>query len=76
MEDQSDIKPGLYRHYKGNFYTVIGVAQHSESEERFVVYRPEYGDRRLWIRPLSMFAERVMVGGQSLPRFEFIQAAE
>ena len=45
------IHPGRYRHYKGQEYTVIGVARHSESEEEFVVYRQEYGDHGLWVRP-------------------------
>jgi len=37
------IKTGRYRHYKGNYYDVIGVARHSETEEALVVYRPQYG---------------------------------
>lgn len=64
------IEPGRYRHYKGNEYTVLGVARHSETEETLVVYRQEYGDRGLWVRPLSMFAESVEVGGRSVLRFE------
>jgi hypothetical protein len=69
------IEPGRYRHYKGNEYTVLGVARHSETEERFVVYRQEYGARELWVRPLSMFAESVEVGGRTVPRFERIGSA-
>jgi hypothetical protein len=68
------ITPGRYRHYKGNEYTVIGVARHSESLEELVVYRQEYGDRGLWVRPAAMFLETVMVGGEELPRFAFIRA--
>lgn len=60
---------GRYRHYKGNTYEVIGVAQHSETGELLVVYRPEYGERRLWVRPVSMFMESVTVDGKSVPRF-------
>ena len=41
----SDLAPGRYRHYKGGEYTVLGIAQHSETGETLVVYRPEYGDR-------------------------------
>lgn len=48
-------KEGIYRHYKGNLYEVIGVAQHSESEEFLVVYRALYGEYGLWVRPLEMF---------------------
>ena len=66
------IEPGRYRHYKGNEYTVLGVARHSETEENLVVYRQEYGDRGLWVRPLSMFAESVEIGDRSVLRFERI----
>jgi len=61
--------PGIYRHYKGRFYEVLGTATHSESGERLVVYRPCYGERGLWVRPLAMFTETVEVGGRHLPRF-------
>ncbi len=64
-----EICPGRYRHYKGNEYTVLGVARHSETQEEFVVYRQEYGDRALWIRPAAMFAETVIVDGVSVARF-------
>lgn len=60
---------GIYRHYKGNNYEVIGVARHSEDETELVVYRPLYGDRDLWVRPLQMFTETVVINGQTLPRF-------
>ncbi len=65
------ISPGRYRHYKGNHYDVIGVARHSETEEELVVYRPRYGDRGLWVRPLAMFTETVVVDGVEVPRFAF-----
>lgn len=68
----SSIRLGRYRHYKGNDYTVLGVARHSETEEELVVYRKEYGDRSLWVRPLVMFCETVDVDGQSLPRFRYL----
>jgi hypothetical protein len=55
------ITPGRYRHYKGNEYTVLGIARHSETLEELVVYRQEYGDRGLWVRPAAMFAETVVV---------------
>lgn len=61
--------PGRYRHYKGNTYEVIGIARHSESGELLVVYRPEYGERALWVRPLAMFLEEVTVDGRRQPRF-------
>jgi hypothetical protein len=61
--------PGRYRHYKGQDYIVIGVAKHSETEEELVIYRPDYGDRALWVRPLAMFMETVEVDGKQIPRF-------
>ena len=61
---------GRYRHYKGNFYEVIGIARHSETEEEMVVYRKLYGDHSLWVRPLGMFIEEVLVDGRMVPRFE------
>jgi hypothetical protein len=66
------VQPGRYRHYKGKEYTVIGVAHHSETEEELVVYRQEYGDHGLWVRPKDMFLETVEVGGQTVPRFEYL----
>jgi hypothetical protein len=64
--------PGLYRHYKGGEYSVLGVARHSETEERLVVYRPEYGDRDLWVRPLAMFSEMVETPDGGVPRFRLV----
>ncbi|MGB1403628.1 MAG: DUF1653 domain-containing protein [Porticoccaceae bacterium] len=69
------IDNGVYRHYKGNRYEVLGVATHSETEEPYVVYRPLYGDYSLWIRPLSMFIETVEVDGKTMPRFTFVESA-
>ncbi len=61
--------PGRYRHYKGNMYEVIGIARHSETNEWLVVYRPEYGVSRLWVRPLAMFLGNVVIDGVDQPRF-------
>ncbi len=66
------IQPGRYRHYKGNEYEVISIARHSESEEEMVVYRKLYDDHSMWVRPLGMFAEDVLVDGQQQPRFKWI----
>ncbi|MCP3907703.1 MAG: DUF1653 domain-containing protein [Oceanicoccus sp.] len=68
----SELRNGLYRHYKGYDYQVIGVASHSETRESLVVYKALYGEMGLWVRPLSMFIEQVEVDGVSQPRFEFI----
>ena len=70
----SGLAAGRYRHYKGGEYTVLGVAQHSETGEALVVYRPEYGERGLWVRPLTMFQEAVETSEGVLPRFELIDA--
>lgn len=70
------LQPGLYRHYKGQYYLVLGIARHSETEEEMVVYRPDYGERGLWVRPRTMFEELVEVDGRRVPRFQFLQAAE
>ena len=66
------IKLGRYRHYKGNEYLVIGVANHSETLEPIVVYKALYGEGELWVRPLSMWNETVEVNGVKFKRFEFI----
>lgn len=70
------IVQGIYKHFKGNKYQVVGVAKHSEGEPDMVVYRPLYGDRSLWVRPLAMFIERVVVDGKMRPRFELIEMGE
>lgn len=72
MNEPSDVKPGRYRHYKGRDYTVLGLARHSETQEVLVVYRQEYGDRDLWVRPLAMFRETVEVDGRAVERFRFL----
>ena len=65
-------KKGRYRHYKGNEYELIGIANHSETLEKMVVYRALYGEGALWVRPLSMWSESVEVNGKSVLRFTYI----
>jgi hypothetical protein len=69
---KTSLRAGRYRHYKGNEYIVLGVARHSETDEQLVVYRPDYGEGGLWVRPLTMFQETVEVNGVRVPRFEFL----
>lgn len=69
------VRPGIYKHYKGNLYRVMDVATHSETREMLVVYRPLYGERALWVRPLDMFLETVEVDGVTMPRFAWQSAA-
>jgi hypothetical protein len=65
---------GIYRHYKGQRYRVLGTAQHSETMEPLVVYQALYGDFGLWVRPATMFCETVELDGEPLPRFALEQA--
>jgi hypothetical protein len=72
-----DLLKGTYRHYKGNLYEVIGVGRHSETMEPLVVYTAKYAsatyaEGTLWIRPLSMFTEIVVVNDVEVPRFEYV----
>lgn len=71
----NSLRPGIYKHYKGNLYQVMEVATHSETRESMVVYRPLYGERALWVRPLAMFVEEVDVNGVMVPRFAWQSAA-
>ncbi len=68
------IPTGIYQHYKGPLYQVLGVAKHSETEEEHVVYRALYGEEGLWIRPLSMFTEQIEKDGQVISRFALKEA--
>ena len=63
---------GKYRHFKGNEYEVIAIAKNSETLEDTVVYRELYGERDLWVRPLSMWTETVERDGKRFVRFEYI----
>ncbi|MCL4430989.1 MAG: DUF1653 domain-containing protein [Epsilonproteobacteria bacterium] len=64
------LKAGIYAHYKGNEYEVIDIATHSETEEKMVVYKALYGERGVWVRPLSMFDE---VMGDGRKRFTLVR---
>ena len=66
------IKLGRYQHYKGNFYQVLHLAKHSETEEDMVVYQPEYGEKAIWVRPLAMFTETITVEGKRVKRFQHL----
>lgn len=70
------MKQGRYRHYKGNEYIVLGIAKHSETLEEMVVYRQDYGERGLWVRPKAMFLQAVEVDGKKVCRFEFVDGNE
>ena len=70
------IKPGKYRHFKGNEYEVIGTAKHSETMEELVVYRALYGEFGLWVRPASMWEETVERDGKTYKRVTYIGDSE
>jgi hypothetical protein len=69
------MKLGIYKHYKGNEYRVIGVAKHSETLEDLVIYEALYNNKtsKLWARPASMFSGEIEIGGKKVPRFQFIK---
>lgn len=70
------MKIGIYKHYKGKEYRVIGVAKHSETLEDLVVYEALYDNdlAKLWVRPKNMFLEVVEINGTKISRFEFVKA--
>lgn len=78
LQALAEIQPGIYRHYKGNEYEVIGIARHSETLEPLVVYKalyetPEFGNNALWTRPQRMFLEEIEYNGTKQPRFVFVR---
>lgn len=67
-----ELKKGKYKHFKGNEYELIDIAIHSETLEEMVVYRPLYGEGKLWVRPASMWNEEVIHNGEKVKRFSYI----
>lgn len=70
----NNLKCGVYRHFKGEYVLVLGLARHSETEEKIVVYvplKPLVGPR-ITIRPLKMFLENVEREGKKVKRFKYI----
>ncbi|MDP2932881.1 MAG: DUF1653 domain-containing protein [bacterium] len=67
------IKPGSYRHFKGGKYKVLGVAKHSETLEELVIYQSKDRQKKLWVRPLDNFTEKVKIGNKKVPRFKQIK---
>lgn len=64
---------GIYKHYKGNKYKVLGIAKHSETLEEMVVYQALYGEMGIWVRPLYMWSEEVLANGKTVLRFEYTE---
>lgn len=71
-----ELKPGVYRHFKGNKYRLFATALHSETMELMVIYQALYGEKKLWVRPAAMWSEHIERDGYSGPRFLFIREAE
>lgn len=71
-ETATTLPLGIYEHYKGNRYEVLGVGRHSETHEEMVIYRALYGSNDFWIRPLSLFVDTVSWEGKTLPRFRLL----
>ncbi|HUD02110.1 MAG TPA: DUF1653 domain-containing protein [Rhabdochlamydiaceae bacterium] len=71
-ETATQLPLGIYQHYKGNRYEVLGVGRHSETHEEMVIYRGLYGAHDFWIRPLSLFIDTVNWEGKTIPRFTIL----
>jgi len=67
-----EAKKGRYRHYKGYEYQLIDTVTHSESMDNMVLYRPLYGEKKLWVRPYDMFFEMLTIDGRQVERFKWI----
>ena len=70
--EEGSIKPGLYRHFKGNQYRVLCTARHSETGEPMVVYQTLYGERGWWVRPAAMWNETITRDGRTFKRFTYV----
>lgn len=77
MSAEPEIQTGLYEHFKGKRYEVVGLARHSETMEPLVVYKALYKgnfpEGSLWVRPFKMFTENVLLDGREVPRFRYVQ---
>ena len=76
--EEEGIKLGKYRHFKGDICEVIGLARHSETLEKLVIYKhlgesEKYGKDAIWVRPLNMFKSKKYVDGKEVQRFEYIK---
>jgi hypothetical protein len=65
-------KPGIYKHFKGNYYRVVGLARHTETNEDLVMYYDVNNPDKTWVRPLLSFVELVLHDGATVPRFKLM----
>ncbi len=71
----TELKTGLYKHYKGRKYLLFCIAEHSETQETLCVYKESGGtSTKIWARPSEMFQQYVVLGGTHVPRFKFLRA--
>jgi hypothetical protein len=70
---QNELKKGIYRHFKGNEYEVLGIGLDCETLKETVIYRALYGERKIWLRPKDDFCELIFKNGKVFKRFEFIK---
>lgn len=70
-----EVKKGIYQHYKGKKYEVLGIAKHSETLEDMVIYKALYENSlsNFWVRPLKMWNEKIEINGKTVKRFELIK---
>ena len=68
-----NLKPGIYRHFKGNLYRLLHIAKHSETLEPMVVYQALYGEGGIWVRPAGMWNDTVERDGKTYKRFTYIE---
>ena len=73
MNELPALRPGRYRHFKGNEYELLYVARHSETMEPMVVYRALYGEGGIWVRPAAMWSETIDRDGYHGPRFAILE---
>ncbi|MEW6407821.1 MAG: DUF1653 domain-containing protein [Patescibacteria group bacterium] len=73
LRKRPKVLQGKYQHYKGKKYKVLGIASHSETLEKLVVYQTLYGKKKLWLRPKKMFLQKVKFGGKKIPRFKYLR---
>lgn len=69
-----ELKLGIYQHYKGEYYLVLGLGRHTETEEKFVVFVPLYlrEGPRIALRPVDLFLGTIKVKGKTVPRYKYI----
>lgn len=69
-----EFKEGIYRHFKGNLYKALFLANDSETTEKMVVYQALYGEKEIWVRPLKMWNENVTLpSGEVVKRFSYVE---